>query len=312
MRNLKDIVEEVQQTPSPRCWDAIASQLPAAGAAAGASAATAGKAAFGAGKIAAIIASSAAAITISAVAITKLNSTETPSAPTDTNPTEIAAPNFADSLDFQDTLLVEKDINAKENIVAEATKISPALLDENTPSKTESATTTTHATPISTPAVSTLPNTASSTHSNNSSFAATATQYSTPKSSEKTENAEQESQKNTAKTQEPLNSKQNQQENENGDFDDFSHDKPIKIEIPNIFTPNGDGVNDLFVINGIEFCENPALIVKNQQGKIVFQSRHYENNWDANGMPNGTYYYQFIYNINHTQQLRTGTLMIRR
>ena len=56
--DIKDIMEQMQETPSPRCWESIASQLPAAGAAAGGSAAaTAAKGAMSAGKLAAIIGS---------------------------------------------------------------------------------------------------------------------------------------------------------------------------------------------------------------------------------------------------------------
>lgn len=90
------------------------------------------------------------------------------------------------------------------------------------------------------------------------------------------------------------------------------YSQPIMIEIPNIFTPNGDGMNDLFVIKGIEHCDKRVLIVKDQKGQTVFQSQHYDNNWDGSDLPNGSYYYQFVYSINNINELRKGTVLIRR
>ena len=69
--------------------------------------------------------------------------------------------------------------------------------------------------------------------------------------------------------------------------------------IPNAFTPNNDGVNDLFFIPALQ--ENPdaysdmELQVFNRWGRIVFQTTTYQNNWDGrsngNPLPAGTYYY---------------------
>lgn len=316
MSDLKDIVEQIEQTPSPRCWDAIASQLPAAGAAAGASTAAAGKAALGAGKITAIIASSAAAITISAVAITKLNTPETPAANGDTNPNEIVALDLADTLAPEDTLLLSEVIDIEEFETPNCPQEKQSVSKQNL-SKTAENPKPNNSTPIAynQPAPNTFTS-APIVSSNNTSSALA--QNSNPKPEVKTESknekSEQKVQKNTTSSSEKSNSNNYRQENNAKDqeTDEFTNSTPVVIEIPNIFTPNGDGVNDLFVIKGLEYCDNPALIVKNQQGKVVFQSRHYENNWDASGLPDGQYFYQFIYNINHTQQIRQGGLMIRR
>jgi gliding motility-associated-like protein len=85
----------------------------------------------------------------------------------------------------------------------------------------------------------------------------------------------------------------------------------VAIEIPNVITPNGDGYNDQLVIQGIEHCDQTKLIVRNRTG-IVFQTTHYRNDWDANGLPDGTYFYQFYYSIHGIGHTLSGTLTIMR
>ncbi|MOA32402.1 hypothetical protein D3C78_1536170 [compost metagenome] len=65
----------------------------------------------------------------------------------------------------------------------------------------------------------------------------------------------------------------------------------VIINIPNLFTPNGDGVNETFEIRGIEaFAENDIVIV-NRWGNEVFKQRNYRNSWTGQGLNEGTYYY---------------------
>ncbi|QIL41499.1 DUF11 domain-containing protein [Pedobacter sp. HDW13] len=61
--------------------------------------------------------------------------------------------------------------------------------------------------------------------------------------------------------------------------------------IPNLFTPNGDGNNDTFEINGLaNFAENELTIV-NRWGNEVYRAKGYQNNWTGEGLNEGTYYY---------------------
>ncbi len=70
--------------------------------------------------------------------------------------------------------------------------------------------------------------------------------------------------------------------------------KPALI-LPNAFTPNGDGVNDTWVIENI--AEYPKVTVKiyNRLGTIVFSSQGYSQPWNGRSgntnLPTGTYYY---------------------
>jgi gliding motility-associated-like protein len=79
----------------------------------------------------------------------------------------------------------------------------------------------------------------------------------------------------------------------------------ISILIPNAFSPNGDGKNDRFVIEGIENQQSSTLKVFNRWGSQVYQSggTSYQSDWDGSSnkgsvtigkeLPVGTYFYVF-------------------
>ncbi|MES2268288.1 MAG: gliding motility-associated C-terminal domain-containing protein [Bacteroidota bacterium] len=68
-----------------------------------------------------------------------------------------------------------------------------------------------------------------------------------------------------------------------------------KIVIPSSFTPNNDGVNDLWNIEALNTYSDGMISIYNRGGKRVYQSRGYGKPWDGkfNGdsLPTGTYYY---------------------
>jgi large repetitive protein len=66
--------------------------------------------------------------------------------------------------------------------------------------------------------------------------------------------------------------------------------------IPNGFTPNGDNVNDLYVIEGIETVSPVHISIVNRWGERVYENTDYNNEWDGrhkngNDLPEDTYYY---------------------
>ncbi len=67
------------------------------------------------------------------------------------------------------------------------------------------------------------------------------------------------------------------------------------VEIPNIFSPNGDGVHDKWMILYLESYPGCTIDVYNRYGQLVYHSIGYTNPWDGkvNGKdaPVGTYYY---------------------
>jgi gliding motility-associated-like protein/uncharacterized repeat protein (TIGR01451 family) len=61
--------------------------------------------------------------------------------------------------------------------------------------------------------------------------------------------------------------------------------------IPNVFTPNGDGINDTFFIPGLDtYTENEITII-NRWGNDVYEKKNYKNDWTGNGLVEGTYFY---------------------
>ena len=71
-------------------------------------------------------------------------------------------------------------------------------------------------------------------------------------------------------------------------------------EFPNIITPNGDGVNDVFEIE--QLAAGSTLVIYNRWGSEVFRSTNYANTWQGQTetfgsetkVPDGTYFYVLI------------------
>ncbi len=67
------------------------------------------------------------------------------------------------------------------------------------------------------------------------------------------------------------------------------------------FTPNSDGINDLFIIDNVQLFASNELSVYNRYGDRVIRVKNYNNTssvWDGtnnngNALPNGTYFYIF-------------------
>jgi len=86
--------------------------------------------------------------------------------------------------------------------------------------------------------------------------------------------------------------------------------------IPTLFTPNNDGVNDIFVVPclGTDGRLDNEVSIFNQWGDEVFGAQPYNNNWDGtyNGedLPAGTYYY--VVKFNADGGIKTGFLVLQR
>ena len=79
-----------------------------------------------------------------------------------------------------------------------------------------------------------------------------------------------------------------------------------KVFIPKGFSPNGDGINDFFVIQNVVGVPI-TLEIYNRWGNIVYKSKDYQNDWSGRctegiylgqDLPPGTYYYIVNYNKN--------------
>lgn len=65
------------------------------------------------------------------------------------------------------------------------------------------------------------------------------------------------------------------------------------VIVPNVITANGDGVNDVFKVNGLDHFPNSELSVFNRWGKKVYTSTNYKNDWKPDDNA-GTYFYTII------------------
>ena len=100
--------------------------------------------------------------------------------------------------------------------------------------------------------------------------------------------------------------------------------KNTEEEIPQGFSPNGDGVGDTWVIPGIEKSPNNVVSIFNRYGTKVWETVGYNNDtnaWDSNAnvsntfgnstLPDGDYFY-VIRLLNDNSQIKTGFVVLRR
>lgn len=62
------------------------------------------------------------------------------------------------------------------------------------------------------------------------------------------------------------------------------------IEVPNAFSPNGDGINDYFFVTGVEGTQW-ELEIFDRWGASKYRDTAYQNDWNGQDLPEGVYYY---------------------
>ena len=86
------------------------------------------------------------------------------------------------------------------------------------------------------------------------------------------------------------------------------------LEIPDVFTPNDDGYNDEWVINGIIDYPDARVQVYNRWGQLLYESIGYTYPWDGvyegEALPIADYYY--IIDLQDGTEARTGTITLKR
>ncbi|MEZ5043087.1 MAG: gliding motility-associated C-terminal domain-containing protein [Saprospiraceae bacterium] len=88
------------------------------------------------------------------------------------------------------------------------------------------------------------------------------------------------------------------------------------LDPPNAFSPNNDGKNDLFEIKGLERFPQASLLVVDRWGKVVFQTNHYNNDWDGQSLSGkalleGTYYYLLYLDVSNSKMVSGNVAIIR-
>ncbi|MBK7295377.1 MAG: gliding motility-associated C-terminal domain-containing protein [Flavobacteriales bacterium] len=84
---------------------------------------------------------------------------------------------------------------------------------------------------------------------------------------------------------------------------------PADIEIPNVFTPNGDEWNQNLVFENVQYYKN-NLTIFNRWGNKVYEKENYANNWQASDVPDGTYFY--VLSVPEANKEYTGHVTILR
>ena len=95
---------------------------------------------------------------------------------------------------------------------------------------------------------------------------------------------------------------------------------PSDFFIPAGFSPNGDAINDVFFIRGIENYTSNKFVVFNRWGNKVYETSNYQNTWDGKStlglkvggdeLPTGTYFY--ILNLGDGTDVFKGTITLNR
>lgn len=84
------------------------------------------------------------------------------------------------------------------------------------------------------------------------------------------------------------------------------------LEIPNTFTPNGDGKNDLWQIRNIDLYPGCEVSIFNRWGNRILNSKDYKEAWDGkflgNKLPPETYFY--LIDLVDGTEPRTGSVTI--
>lgn len=84
------------------------------------------------------------------------------------------------------------------------------------------------------------------------------------------------------------------------------------LHIPNVFTPNGDGVNDEWIIGDIEFFPDARIFVYNRWGQVMYQGRGNSERWDGSYrghfVPAGVYTY--VISLESVEEKYEGTVTV--
>jgi gliding motility-associated-like protein len=82
------------------------------------------------------------------------------------------------------------------------------------------------------------------------------------------------------------------------------------VVIPNAFSPNGDGFNDVFEVKYLALFPDSKLKIFNRWGKLLYSSNDYQSNWTGDDAPDGTYFY--ILDVGKGIDPYTGTVNLFR
>lgn len=84
------------------------------------------------------------------------------------------------------------------------------------------------------------------------------------------------------------------------------------LRIPNVFTPNGDGVNDEWIIENIELFPEAHIYIYNRWGQLLYHGRGDSERWDGSYrghfVPSGVYLY--VVSLESVEEKYEGTVTV--
>jgi gliding motility-associated-like protein len=84
------------------------------------------------------------------------------------------------------------------------------------------------------------------------------------------------------------------------------------VDVVDVITPNGDGLNDVLFIKNLELYPENSILIFNRWGKEILQRKNYANDWDGtiNGelLPTGVYFYVIQFGL--TNRPKKGSFSI--
>ncbi|MCL6259317.1 gliding motility-associated C-terminal domain-containing protein [Aquiflexum sp. TKW24L] len=88
--------------------------------------------------------------------------------------------------------------------------------------------------------------------------------------------------------------------------------RQLDFSIPNAFSPNGDGINEEWVVKGLlDIYPNNRLVIVNRLGVEVYKTNNYKNDWNGQGVGEGTYFYQLsLTSQDGREEVFTGYLTV--
>jgi len=104
------------------------------------------------------------------------------------------------------------------------------------------------------------------------------------------------------------------------DFIDMDIDCDNTVTIPQGISPNGDGINDVLNIPGLDDYPDNKISIFNRWGNLVYQKDNYDNSWDGTAtegltvggdlLPIGTYFY--VLDLGNNTEPLSGYIYLNR
>jgi gliding motility-associated-like protein len=96
---------------------------------------------------------------------------------------------------------------------------------------------------------------------------------------------------------------------------DITLTQPLELAMPTGISPNGDGLNDYFVVHGLEAYPNNNISIFNRWGNLIYEKDKYLNTWGGKSnagadLPDGTYF--VVLKINDGDIILKGYVDLRR